>query len=292
MLIGILPNTTKENITETITLFAEKLEKSGFDYVISDNADILPLKSASSRFDSKVIATDEMFRTCDMVASIGGDGTMLHSAYLARDFSTPIMGINLGKLGFLAEFDMNSIDESLEEIKRGHYRIEERMVLEGECSVLKGELLFAANDIVIEKGGWPKMIEIELEVEGNYVTTFAADGLILATPTGSTGYSLSAGGPIVSPGADVITISPISPHSLTVRPLVLASNKRVKVRVMSQHTSVQINCDGNRVYSFAPPVDLVVYKSSRRLRLVHTYSGNYFKTLREKLFWGLDLRKF
>jgi NAD+ kinase len=291
MTIGILPNITKEKILTVVSFLAEKLSENGFDYIISkniaDNYKELPSDLKSSRF----LEPEELIRNSDMIASIGGDGTMLHTAYLAREFSTPIMGINFGKLGFLAEFDINNIESSLKEIKLGQYNIEERMVLEGECSLCEEKKLFAANDIVIDKGGWPKMIDLSLRVDNDYVTTLAADGLILATPTGSTGYSLSTGGPIVSPGADVITISPISPHSLTIRPLVLASDKKISVKVASQHTSIQINCDGQRVYSFTPPVDIVIYKSSKKIRLVHTYSTNYFKILREKLFWGLDVRK-
>lgn len=290
MTIGILPNITKEKILTVVSFLAEKLLENGFDYIISenilDNHKELPDNLKNSRF----LATEDLFKSCDMVASVGGDGTMLHTAYLARECNTPIMGINFGKLGFLAEFDSNSIDSALKEIKLGQYVIEERMVLDGECSLCHGEKLFAANDIVIDKGGWPKMIDIALKVNNDYVTTFAADGLVLATPTGSTGYSLSTGGPIVSPDADVIAVSPISPHSLTIRPLILSSDKKISVKVSSHHTSIQINCDGQRVYNFVPPVDILIYKSQRKVRLVHTFSTNYFKILREKLFWGLDVR--
>lgn len=292
MKIGIIPNISKEKILTVVEFFVEKLRENDFDFVINknlkDSHKDLPENIRKAEFQEG----NEIFKSCDMVASIGGDGTMLHTAYLARESSIPIMGVNFGKLGFLAEFDMKTIDSSLREIKLGQYFIEERMVLEGECSLCEGKIMFAANDIVIDKGGWPKMIELSLRVDNHYVTTMSADGLILATPTGSTGYSLSTGGPIVSPGADVIAISPISPHSLTIRPLVLASNKKIAIRVESQHTSIQINCDGQRVYSYTPPVDILVYKSSKKLRLVHTFSTNYFKILREKLFWGIDARKF
>ncbi|MGE5683510.1 MAG: NAD(+)/NADH kinase [Bacillota bacterium] len=291
MTIGILPNVTKENIMTVVSFFAGKLKEHGFNFFISKNITESQWEIPDNIKDAVLLDYDDLFKNSDMVASIGGDGTMLHTAYLARECSTPILGINFGKLGFLAEFDINSIDASLSEIKNGKFVIEERMVLEGECSLCNGEKLFAANDIVIDKGGWPKMIDLSLAVDGNYVTTFAADGLIFATPTGSTGYSLSTGGPIVSPGADVITISPISPHSLTMRPLVLASNKKISLKVSSHHTSIQINCDGQRVYSYKPPVDIQISKSSKKVRLLHTFSANYFQTLREKLFWGLDFRK-
>ncbi|MEI7811560.1 MAG: NAD(+)/NADH kinase [Ignavibacteria bacterium] len=291
MTIGIIPNISKENIGRVTAFFAQKLKEHGFNFIFSAKTrqiyDELPPQLKHCRF----IDTEDLFDSCDLIASIGGDGTMLHTAFFARESKTPIFGINFGKLGFLAEFDMNSIDNSLEEIKNGEYQIEERMLLEGDLSISGSNKLYAANDIVIDKGGWPKMIELSLMVNNDYVTTFAADGLILATPTGSTGYSLSAGGPIVSPEASVITISPISPHSLTMRPLVLSSDKIISIKISSHHKNIQINCDGQRVSSYPPPLDISVYKSGKIIRLIHTNSTNYFKILREKLFWGLDARR-
>ncbi|MDO8550478.1 MAG: NAD(+)/NADH kinase, partial [Ignavibacteria bacterium] len=150
---------------------------------------------------------------------------------------------------------------------------------------------YAINDIVIDKGGWPKMIELTITVNGEYVTTFAADGLIIATPTGSTGYSISVGGPIVSPKTDVITLSPVSPHSLSIRPLVLPSTQEIVIKAESFHKEVHVNCDGQRVFAFAPPLEIKITKSKRPLKLVHTSFTSYFETLRNKLLWGIDLRK-
>ena len=164
-------------------------------------------------------------------------------------------------------------------------------MLVGNCKNVSCDEFFAVNDLVIDKGAWPKMIELTIAVEEEYVTTFSADGLIVATPTGSTGYSLSVGGPIVSPKAEVITLSPISPHSLTMRPLVLPSNGKIYITADSLHTKVQINCDGQRVMEFAPPLQIVISKSEKPLRLVHMDSVNYFEILRSKLMWGLDVRK-
>jgi len=163
--------------------------------------------------------------------------------------------------------------------------------LVGKCSTNDCDDFFAVNDLVIDKGAWPKMIELTISVEDEYVTTFSADGLIVATPTGSTGYSLSVGGPIVSPKAEVIALSPISPHSLTMRPLVLPSNEKIFITANSMHTKVQVNCDGQRVMEFPPPLEIVISKSEKPLKLVHMDSANYFKILRSKLLWGLDVRK-
>jgi NAD+ kinase len=135
------------------------------------------------------------------------------------------------------------------------------------------------------------MVEITIRVDDSYVTTFSADGLILATPTGSTGYSLSTGGPVIDPKSDVIALSPISPHTLNMRPIVLASSQKIYINVKSQHSAVYINCDGQRVHSTPPPLDIVIYKSDKKVRLLRTKSISYFKILREKLSWGLDIRR-
>jgi len=216
---------------------------------------------------------------------------MLATAFHAQFYNKPVFGVNLGKLGFLVDANVDQLGIFIEELKNGKYSIEERMVIEGECIGHKVEKLYAINDIVIDKGGWPKMIELTVTVDGEYVTTFAADGLIIATPTGSTGYSISVGGPIVSPKTDVITLSPVSPHSLSVRPIVLPSSQEIVIKAKSFHKEVHVNCDGQRVFSFTPPLEIKVTKSKRPLKLVHTSFSSYFETLRNKLLWGIDLRR-
>lgn len=289
MIIGIIPNTHKEEIVDVTSMFVKALELYGFDYLISSDLDSSLFKVILDK--SVFLSKEEVFSKSDMIVSIGGDGTMLNTAYLARNSTAPLIGLNIGKLGFLAEFDLNHIDELLNEIKHGQYTIDNRIVLEGECLSCDNQTLFAINDIVIDKGGWPKMIQISIEVNDEYVTTFLADGLIIATPTGTTGYSLSTGGPVISPTADVIALSPISPHTLTMRPLVLDSNRKIRISVKSQHEFVQVSCDGQRVYSFKPPTEILVHKSAKNVSLVHVHSTNYFKILREKLYWGIDVRK-
>jgi len=164
------------------------------------------------------------------------------------------------------------------------------MVLSGMSNDNDNSKLIAVNDLVIEKGGWAKMIELTVWVDDEYVTTFSADGLIIATPTGSTGYSLSTGGPIVAPTTKAITLSPISPHSLTVKPIVLSSEQMIKLRANSPHKDIQVSCDGQRVYKFAPPFEIVIKKSDRSLKLIKTSLTTYFETLRKKLLWGIDVR--
>lgn len=291
MKIGIIANITKERAYTIVAMFVEKLSENGFEYLLSNS-----LWNNRNSFDKKIrqslfVTNETLCKKSDIIVSIGGDGTMLATAYQAQFYDKPVLGINLGKLGFLVEADINQIDNLIEEIKHGRFSIEERMVITGICKGHTVEKLFAINDIVIDKGGWPKMIELTIRVNKEYVTTLAADGLIIATPTGSTGYSLSAGGPIVSPAANVITLSPISPHSLTVRPLVLPDDQTITIVTDSLHKEVQVNCDGQRVFAFSPPLEIKIQKSKRPFKLVHTSLTNYYETLRTKLLWGIDVRK-
>ncbi len=291
MIIGIIANITKQKVFEVVSELIKKLKARKIDYLLGDSLyekrDLLTEKINKSIFAKN----DKLCLKSDIIISIGGDGTMLASAFKAHQYDKPVLGINLGKLGFLAEANINQMDEFIEEIKKGRYKIEKRMVIETDCCGHKVEKLYAINDIVIDKGGWPKMIDITIEVDKEYVTTFAADGLIIATPTGSTGYSISTGGPIVSPAADVITLSPISPHSLTVRPIVFSGNQVITIKATSLYKEVHVNCDGQRVFAFPPPLEINIKKCDKPLKLVHTSLSNYYETLRNKLLWGIDLRK-
>jgi len=290
MIIGILPNTTKEEIVETCRSFVAKLKDNGFDFLISKALVELDKNLMNDFGKSKFVNNDELCKKSEMLISIGGDGTMLNSAFEARNTGTPLVGVNLGKLGFLAEFDIHHMDKLISAIKNEEYEIEERMALTANCRGNTNEPLYAINDIVVDKGRWPKMIELTIQVDDEYVSTFSADGLIIATPTGSTGYSLSTGGPIVSPKAHAITLSPISPHTLTMRPLVLASDQKIRIIASSAHKTIQINCDGQRVYYYDSPVNIEIEKSGNPIRLVHTKDNNYYEILRKKLLWGLDVR--
>ncbi len=289
MKIGIIPNTEKSNTIEAALEFVEKAELKGFECCMSDEVlDFIERKPSVET--CKLVDEKGLCLKCDIIISFGGDGTMLNTAYLVKEFGTPILGVNFGKLGFLAEYDFSDIDALLDDLKEGRYVIEERMALEAVCIGKEKTELFAVNDIVIDRGRWPKMMEMTLKVDNHYVSTFSADGIIVATPTGSTGYSLSTGGPIVNPKANAITLNPISPHTLTMRPLILSSEQKVTVSVEKHSTPVQINCDGQRVYFNEPPITIEIWKSKNPVKLVHSLSRNYFDILRQKLFWGLDVR--
>jgi NAD+ kinase len=290
-IIGIIANTTKENSFSVVSNLVRKLKDNGFDYLLSDRIGMNSGRLTEKVNKSNFADDNKLCKNSDMIVSIGGDGTMLASAYYAQIYDKPVFGINLGKLGFLVDANIDQLDSFISELKNNTFTIEERMVITGECKGHNVDKLYAINDFVVDKGGWPKMIELTIKVDDEYVTTFAADGLIIATPTGSTGYLISVGGPIVSPKSDVITLAPVSPHSLSMRPIVLPSTQVITVRANSLHREIHINCDGQRVISFPPPLELKIKKSKRPLKLVHISSASYFETLRKKLMWGIDLRK-
>ncbi len=291
MTIGIIANITKENILEVVSSFIHKLKSNRLDYLLTKSLLEENQKLKLEIEENFLSEDDEIYEKSDVIVSIGGDGTMLATAYNALKYDKPVLGINLGKLGFLVEADTTHIDRIISELKDKTYEIEERMVLCGECFGCGTGELIAINDLVIEKGGWPKMIDVTAHVDGEYVTTFSADGLIIATPTGSTGYSLSTGGPIVSPTANAITLSPISPHSLTVRPIVLSSSQEVLIKADSPHNYIQVSCDGQRVLKFPPPIEIKIKKNDKPLKLISLSIRTYFETLRQKLLWGVDVRR-
>lgn len=290
MKIGIIPNIQKENILKVVNDFISGFKKYELDFLLSDTLKNFAAELTGNVKDNQFLEHQNLCSESDIIISIGGDGTMLNTAYEARYSDTPMLGVNFGKLGFLAEFELNNIEKLVKDIKEERYIVEERMALEGECENMRGENLYGINDIVIDKGPWPKMIQLEIRVDGHYVSSFSADGLIVATPTGSTGYSLSAGGPIVSPKSEVITLSPIAPHTLTMRPLVVSDKQRISISVDSMHKKVQLNSDGQRVDNFNSPLKIEIYKSKKSIKILHPHSFNYFEVLRKKLYWGLDVR--
>ena len=291
MLIGVIANITKENVFDVVTSFIQEIKKNKLEYLLTksivEDEDRLKIK-----IDEDFLSDDkDIYKKSDIIISIGGDGTMLSTIYNAQFYNKPVLGLNIGKLGFLAEADISQMDKILKDIKNGNYQIQERMLITAEVQDYHTEKMYAINDLVIDKSGWPKMLEITARVDGEYVSTFSADGVIIATPIGSTGYSLSTGGPVVSPSVDAITLCPISPHSLTMRPLVLSSDREIMIKADSPHNEIQISCDGQRVYHIPPPLEIKIVKSNKPVKLIHTSITTYFETLRNKLLWGIDIRR-
>lgn len=224
----------------------------------------------------------------DLVVVLGGDGTLISVARLVGEREVPILGVNLGSLGFLTEITLDELYPSLESCLSGDYRVSERMML--RVALVRGgrdvETHQVLNDVVINKGALARIIDMETTVNGSYLTTFKADGLIISTPTGSTGYSLSANGPIIHPDLDCLAITPICPHTLTNRPIVVASDALITVRLQPQNEDVFLTLDGQVGFELKYDDSIRIERAAHRTRLVMSRSKDYFEVLRTKLKWG------
>ena len=226
----------------------------------------------------------------DFTVSMGGDGTFLKTASMVGEKQIPIIGVNTGRLGFLADINPPEIDPMVQAIYEGDYAIDTRTVLQVETD---GQPLsgcpFALNDVAILKRDVAAMITVHTTINGDYVTTYQADGLVISTPTGSTAYSLSVGGPIIVPGTHVFSITAVAPHSLNVRPLVIPDSDVISMRVESRNRYFLISLDG-RSEIFPSGMELTLSRADYRAKVVKRYNHTFYETLREKLMWGADIR--
>jgi NAD+ kinase len=219
----------------------------------------------------------------DFLISLGGDGTILKLMHHHDDLTAPILGINMGHLGFMADVQIADVYPSLQDLISGAFRIEERLMLAGKT--LQDESCFAVNDIVVHRALNPSLVEIAIHVNGLYLNTFEADGVIIATPNGSTAYSLAAGGPILSPTLDAIVITPICPHTISNRPIVLTSDQEIQIQYLSEYQSVEVRADGLSSFPLATGEVFHITKSHKKFRLVSLFRQDYYSVLRTKLSW-------
>lgn len=231
---------------------------------------------------------EEAVSGADLIVAIGGDGTMLHTAHLIKETDTPVIGINTGKLGFMANIQADTIREALSTFKTGEYLIDERYMLRAELN--SGEVCYALNEFLFSKKDSASLISVTAEYDGMFVNKYLADGIIVASPTGSTAYNLSAGGPIVMPGTPVMVLTPINPHTLTTRPLVLPSARELTIRMDEDPSYILFSYDGRILTVNQSPFEVKVRQSDYSIRLVRMPDQDYFQTLRNKLMWGMDVR--
>lgn len=226
----------------------------------------------------------------DFIFSIGGDGTLLDTLDFVRDSGIPILGINTGRLGFLSSVAKENIAFAVESILKGHFSLDKRSLLRLETNVdLFGNLNYGLNELTIHKKETSSMINIHAYLNGEYLNTYWADGLIIATPTGSTGYSLSCGGPIMIPQSENFVITPIAPHNLNVRPIVVSDKSVITLEIEGRSHFFMASLDSRSV-TIESTVQLAVRKESFHINLVRMSNENFLKTIREKMMWGKDSR--
>lgn len=238
--------------------------------------------------DIEIVGHERLAANVDLIVVLGGDGTMIATSRMMGDFDVPVLGINYGTLGYLAEFRVEEMFQALESILAGDYRIDTRVRLAVE--VMRGEEILmhsrALNDVVINKSALARIIEIEARMDGHLISGFRADGLIVSTPTGSTAYNLSAGGPVVYPSMNALVITPICPFTLSDRPIVVPDDALIELRLRTPKEEVVLTLDGQ----FGLPIQIedriLIRKSLTTFKIVQPMNRNYFEVLREKLRWG------
>ena len=228
----------------------------------------------------------ELNNTFDYVMSVGGDGTILRSVNKIGDLSIPIVGLNKGRLGFLANSSLDNAQQVINGLKNNEYNISNRSIIQVE---FEGEKKYALNEVTVSRKNTTSLITIEAKLDGQYLNTYWADGLIVSTPTGSTGYSLSCGGPIVLPESKNLVLTPIAPHNLNARPLVISDDKKVEISVNGREDEYLISVDSN-IYSISTNLKINLQKATRTLKMIEFEQDSFLSVLREKLLWGKDKR--
>lgn len=281
-LVGLF---TDSRVAEPMIRLAKYLAKAGI--TVLANADI------ADKLSARAVADDALVRDADLIIAVGGDGTMLHAAGLAADVDVPLLGINRGRLGFLADVSPANMLESLDQVLGGNFTSESRLQLEAKITAADGteKSALALNDIVLQRRETGRMLDFETRIANKYVNTHMGDGLIAATPTGSTAYALSCGGPIIQPQLDAIVVVPICPHTLSDRPIVIPANQEIEVKLLARDdTKAEVSVDGHALAEFTPDDNLVIGASDQRITLIHPPGYDFYEILRSKLHWGRDVR--
>ncbi len=284
--VALLGRHDDPRLAEPMTSLAAHLTKAGIDVFASDQMTLdLPVKR---------MAESSLAAEVDLMIAIGGDGTMLYAGNLSLNSDVPLLGINRGRLGFLADVSPDEMLASVDHILNGEYTVEARLLLDAQFLTADGNTITATafNDVVLQRRETGRMIDIEASVAGQYVNTHSGDGLIIATPTGSTAYALSCGGPIIEPQLDALVVVPICPHTLTDRPIVIAANQPIEIRLLAREDSqADVVIDGHSVGAIRPGDLLTVNKATKRIKLIHPPGYDFYGILRSKLYWGRDSRK-
>lgn len=290
MNIGVVGNSAKQSLPKAVEKLLTLGAKRQVEFLFHENLlNVLRRYSGELISLQQFVSAQELVRSSELLVAFGGDGTILSAARMIGKSQIPILGVNLGKLGFLAEVSPEELDVFIEDIVQRKHVIEERTVLHITLEQSKTEM-FALNEVVIDKSSSSRLISISIYVNNDYLVSFPGDGVIVATPTGSTGYALAAGGPIVSPQTDVLSIQPISPHSLSARTVIVPDSSVIKVVAGQLSDQARVTADGQHEQTFVPPAEIFIQKADYTVKLVKRKDRSYYDVLRAKLLWGSDIR--
>lgn len=279
----ITGNRNKAIVTDDLYRFLKWMENREISFLVDEE-----LSEHFSEFENiEIVPFLDGLKRSDIILAYGGDGTILYTAERRGKFSTPILGINLGGLGFLADINVDQVTQAIEYVLHDEYNIENRAVLNVEVGRISRP---AFNDIIFDKAGFQRVIELNVYIDDLFIHGYIADGLIISSPTGSTAYNLSAGGPIVVPNTNVKVITPICPHSLTARPIVVPMESKLKIVVNTEAESFVCNADGQELGHFKSGTEFTITKSTQTLDLIKIKGNDIYSILRNKLRWGEDFR--
>ncbi len=279
--VGLVARVANDQVRESLLRVEAFLRLQGVELVYENaTADML---GGNDRICADLVS---LGADCDLVIAVGGDGNILSTARAVAPFGVPILGINRGNLGFLADISPEDIEGRLSEVLSGDYTMEEHFLLEGEVKG-QSEVPCALNEVVVHSANMPKMLELELYINDSYVYTQNSDGLIISSPTGSTAYALSAGGPIMHPSLNAIVLVPMFPHSLSSRPLVVPGDDEIRILVgQASGVDARVSFDSHREFTIAAGESLVIRKKQERLQLIHPPGHSFYGICRSKLDWA------
>ena len=284
--IGIVSKTHEPAVKDAIESVIRILNRRGVETLVDvQSAQV----GAAGKY--RTVSSAELPESCDLVVSIGGDGTLLHCAGLIYPRDVALVGVNLGRLGFLTDLALNDIEQGLIAVLDGEFLSEERAVL--GCDVVRDGQVIASedglNDVVVQKWNTARLITLDTYVDGKFLHSQRSDGMIVATPTGSTAYALSGGGPILDPRTNALALVPICPHTLTNRPIVVSDAAHIEIHIASdREEESRVTCDGNSIQDLLRGDQVRVFRRKRSIRLLHPANHDHFATLRAKLQWGRD----
>lgn len=280
--VGMTFNPGREDILDKVKIIVGWLEKKKIRTLIPD---FLPAKGHLANLH---VSLEKINKEAELIISIGGDGTLCRSARVFSPASIPMVGFNMGGLGFLTEAPVDKFEQSFEKILLGEYTIEQRMMLQSQVTKgdLKNKQFIALNDVVVSKSSLPRIISLKTFVSDEFVTTYSSDGLIIATPTGSTAYSLSAGGPIIHPHLQLIILAPICAHTLSVRPLVISKHEVVKITPLEPFEDIFFTIDGQETHPITRGESVEIKKGPHPAKLIRFNEESFFEILQTKLGWS------
>ncbi len=291
MVLALFSLEINESVNDVVkSFFTSKFSKESKFYVEKKLHDQLAFDG-----DLELIPfnkSKDLDSSIDLLVSIGGDGTFLRTIEYVRDLNIPVMGINTGNLGFLATIKKENLDQAVEKIYNKKFKVENRSVIKvnsEEIGLPKNLFPYALNEISVVRKDTTSMINIKTSLDGNHLNSYWADGLIISTPTGSTGYSLSCGGPVISPSSGSLVLTPISPHNLNARPLVISDETKIELSVSGREEKHLLSIDSN-IFTVQNQTKITIEKPNFDFKIAHFSNNNFYKTLKEKLLWGKDKR--